>query len=356
MTAATKDYYKILGVGKEATQEDLKKAYRKLARKHHPDLNPNDKPSEEKFKEISEAYAVLGDEKKRAEYDKGGTFNFDGFEGSKGYDFGGGAGNYTDVFGDIFGGRFTHESMSSRGEDLIMGLDLSLEEAFTGTTMNIPISRSVACEACRGKGAESFETCAKCHGAGRAETARGFFKIAQACHDCGGTGRKAVSLCKKCGGRGNLFAEETLKVKIPAGADDGSIIRLKGKGNAGKGGGPSGDLLLEISIKPHPVFQKKDNDIHVQIPVTFGEAALGTKIEVPTLDGSAMMKLPPGTQGGQRFKLSGKGYISRSGRRGNEYAEIRIMVPKDIPDKAKEAIKTIEALYPDHPRKHSGEK
>ena len=356
MTAATKDYYKLLGVGKEATQEELKKAYRKLARKHHPDLNPNDKPSEEKFKEISEAYAVLGDEKKRAEYDKGGTFNFEGFDGSKGYDFGGGAGNYTDIFGDIFGGRFTHESMSSRGEDLIMGLDLSLEEAFTGTTMNIPLSRSVVCEECRGKGAESFETCAKCHGAGRAETARGFFKIAQACHDCGGTGRKAVSLCKKCGGRGNLFAEETLKVKIPAGADDGSIIRLKGKGNAGKGGGPSGDLLLEISIKPHPVFQKKDNDIHVQIPVTFGEAALGTKIEVPTLDGSAMMKLPPGTQGGQRFKLSGKGYISRSGRRGNEYAEIRIMVPKDIPDKAKEAIKTIEALYPDHPRKHSGEK
>jgi molecular chaperone DnaJ len=355
MTAATKDYYKILGVGKEATPEDLKKAYRKLARKHHPDLNPNDKASEEKFKEISEAYAVLGDEKKRTEYDKGGTFNFDGFEGFKGFDSGG-AGNYADIFGDIFGGHFTHEPASLRGEDLIMGLDLSLEEAFAGTTMNIPMSRSVACEACRGKGAESFETCAKCRGTGRAETARGFFKIAQACHDCGGSGKKAVSLCKKCGGRGNTHADETFKVKIPAGADDGSIIRLKGKGNAGKGGGPSGDLLLEISIKPHPVFQKKDNDIHVQIPVTFGEAALGTKIEVPTLDGSSMMKLPPGTQGGQRFKLSGKGYITRTGHRGAEYVEIRIAVPKNIPEKAKEAIRVIEDLYTEDPRKDLGEK
>jgi molecular chaperone DnaJ len=356
MTAAAKDYYKILGVGKEATQEELKKAYRKLARKHHPDLNPNDKASEEKFKEISEAYAVLGDEKKRAEYDKGGTFNFEGFEGFKGFDFGGGGGNFTDIFGDILGGRFHHEAASLRGEDLIMGLDLSLEEAFAGTTMNIPISRSVACEGCRGKGAESFETCAKCHGTGRAETARGFFKIAQPCHDCGGTGKKAVSLCKNCGGRGNTFTDETLKVKIPVGADDGSIIRLKGKGNAGKGGGPSGDLLLEIGIKPHPVFQKKNNDIHVQIPVTFGEAALGTKIEVPTLDGSAMMKLPPGTQGGQRFKLSGKGYITRTGQRGAEYVEIKIAVPKNIPEKAKEAIRVIEDLYAEDPRKGLGEK
>ncbi|MGO9379467.1 MAG: molecular chaperone DnaJ [Dissulfurispiraceae bacterium] len=352
MPAATKDYYQILGVAKEDSQEDIKKAYRKLARKYHPDLNAGNKVSEEKFKEINEAYAVLGDEKKRAEFDKGGTFSFEGQEGFKGFETGG----FGDIFGDIFGGRFSHEPEITRGEDLIMGLELSLEEAFSGTTMNISVSRTVNCEACKGKGAESFETCPKCQGTGHIQTSRGFYKIAQSCHDCGGTGRKAISLCKKCGGRGSIFTTEALKVKIPAGADEGSLIRLKGKGNAGKGGGPSGDLLLEISIRPHPVFQKKGSDIHVQMPVTFGEAALGARIEVPTLDGSSMMKLPPGTQGGQRFKLSGKGYIVKSGHRGDEFVEIRIAVPKVIPDEAKEAIKTIDALYSENPRKNLGDK
>jgi molecular chaperone DnaJ len=351
MPAATKDYYQTLGVGKEASQEDIKKAYRKLARKYHPDLNSGDKASEDKFKEINEAYAVVGDDKKRAEYDKGGTFNFEGFGGG-GFE----AGGFSDIFGDIFGGRFSHEPEFTRGEDLVMALELSLEDAFTGKTMNIPVSRSVSCETCKGKGAESFETCPKCRGAGHIQTSRGFLKIAQPCHDCGGTGRKASSHCKKCGGRGSIFTTETLKVKIPAGADEGSLIRLKGKGNAGKNGGPSGDLLLEVGIRSHPVFQKKGIDIHVQIPVTFGEAALGAKIEVPTLEGSSMMKLPPGTQGGQRFKLNGKGYIAKAGHRGDEFIEIRIAVPKDIPDNAKEAITTIEALYTENPRKNLGEK
>lgn len=350
MPAATKDYYQTLGVGKEASQDDIKKAYRKLARKYHPDLNPGDKVSEDKFKEINEAYTVVGDEKKRAEYDKGGTFNFDGSGG--GFD----AGGFSDIFGDIFGGRFSHEPEFTRGEDLVMGLELSIEDAFTGKTMNIPVSRSVSCETCKGKGAESFETCPKCNGAGHIQASRGFLRIAQPCHDCGGTGRKAISSCKKCGGRGSIFTTETLKVKIPAGADEGSLIRLKGKGNAGKNGGPSGDLLLDIRIRPHPVFQKNGIDINVQIPVTFGEAALGARIEVPTLDGSSMMKLPPGTQGGRRFKLSGKGYIAKSGMRGDEFVEIRIAVPKDIPDTAKDAISTIEALYTENPRKNLGEK
>ena len=350
---ATKDYYKILGVGKEASQEDIKKSYRKLARKHHPDLNAGDKRSEEKFKEISEAYAILSDEKKRAEYDKGGTVNLEGFDG---FNYGGSAGGFADIFGDMFGGRFMHEPGYTRGEDLVMGLHLSLEEAFTGTTLNIPVSRSVACEACGGKGAEAFETCAKCQGTGRGQASRGFIKMAQACHDCGGAGKKATSSCKKCGGRGSAFTNDTIKVKIPSGADDGSVIRLKGKGNAGSGGGASGDLLLEVGIRPHHIFQKKGKDINVQIPVTFGEAALGAKIEVPTLDGTSMMKLPPGTQGGRRFKLSGKGYISKTGHRGDEYVEIRIAVPKDIPEKAKEAIEIIEALYTENPRKNLGEK
>ncbi len=352
MPAATKDYYQILGVAKEASQDDIKKAYRKLARKYHPDLNPGDKSSEEKFKEINEAYAILGDEKKRAEYDRGGTVNFEGFEGFRDFQ---GAG-FADIFGDIFGGRFAGEPEYTRGEDLVMGLDLSLEEAFEGTTMNIPVSRTVSCEVCGGKGAEKFETCPKCQGTGRIQTSRGFFKIAQACHECGGTGQKAISPCKNCGGKGNILTTETLKVKIPAGADDGSLIRLRGKGNAGKRGGPSGDLLIEISLRPHPFFKKRGVDIQVQIPVTFGEAAMGAKIEVPTLDGSSMMKLPPGTQGGRKFKLSGKGYVDKNGRRGDEFVEIRIVVPQEIPENAKEAVRTIEALYTENPRKNLGEK
>ncbi len=351
MPAATKDYYQILGVGKDASQDDIKKAYRKLARKYHPDLNPGDKSSEEKFKEINEAYTVLGDDKKRTEYDKGGTFNFEGFEGFKGFE---GAG-FADIFGDLFGARFAGEPGYSRGEDLIKGIALSLQEGFTGITMDIPVSRTVSCDVCGGRGAEKFETCQKCQGTGRIQSSRGFFKMAQTCQDCGGTGKKAVSPCKKCGGKGSLFTTENLKVKIPAGADEGSLIRLKGKGNAGPGGGPPGDLILEVVLRPHPIFQKVGLDIHIQVPVTFGEAALGGRIEVPTIEGSSMMKLPPGTQGGRKFKLSGKGYIDKSGRRGDEFVEIRVAVPTEIPEKAKDAIKTIESLYTENPRKNLGD-
>jgi molecular chaperone DnaJ len=358
MTTAAKDYYKTLGVAKEANQDDIKKAFRKLARKYHPDLNPGEKTSEEKFKEINEAYAVLGDETKRAEYDRGGTINFEGFDRSRGFDFGGGgAHDYADIFGDIFGGgRFTHEFDQQHGEDIGLALELSLEEGFEGVTKHIPVTRAVQCAACHGKGAESFETCAKCKGTGRTGTSRGFLKVAQVCHECGGTGQKPVRRCGQCHGTGSITTTDTLKVKIPAGADDGSIIRLRGKGNAGRGGGQAGDLLLQIRLRPHPVFEKKGTDIHVQLPVTFGEAALGAKIEVPTLDGASVMRLPAGTQGGQRFKLSGKGYVaSRTHHRGDEYVEIRIAVPKHVTEKGREAIETIEALYKESPRKQFGE-
>jgi molecular chaperone DnaJ len=355
--AAAKDYYQILGVGKDASQEDIKKAYRKLARKYHPDLNPGNKPAEEKFKEASEAYAVLGDDKKRAEYDRGGTFNFENHEGFRDFNFGGGGGaaDFSDIFGNIFGGRFGEEADHQRGEDLMMKVELTLEEGFTGTTMNIPLSHAIACSACRGTGAESYETCSKCKGSGQVQGSKGFMRMVQACPQCGGTGKRALASCKRCAGRGATRNTETVKVKIPVGADEGSVIRLKGRGNAGKGG-PAGDLLLEISLKHHKIFEKKGHDIHITVPVTFGEAALGAKIEVPTIDGAAMMKLPPGTQGSQRFKLGGKGYISKSGHRGDEYVEIRIAVPKDIPEKAKAAVETIESLYKDSPRKSLGER
>ena len=361
MNSGVKDYYKVLGVSKDASQDDIKKAYRKLARKHHPDLNAGNKQAEDKFKEISQAYDILGDQKKRAEHDRGCQFNFDNQgSGHGGFNFGGGAGagaaDFSDIFGDLFGGRYSNAPEHSRGEDLLMHLDLSLEEAFSGTTMNIPLSRAVSCSSCGGTGAESVETCSRCKGSGHIQGGKGFIRMAQVCPECGGRGKKSLASCKKCHGKGASNQSENIKVKIPAGADDGSVIRLKGKGNAGRGG-HAGDLLIEIALRPHPVFRKDGKDINVQIPVTFGEAVLGAKIEVPTLDGASMMTLPAGIQGGRRFKLSGKGYIAtKSGQRGDQYVEIRIAVPKDIPEKAKEAINAIEQLYKENPRKKMGEK
>ena len=351
--AAVKDYYQILGINKDASQEDVKKAYRKLARKYHPDLNPGDKSSEEKFKEANEAYAVLSDPEKRAQYDRAGTTfeQFVGAEGFKGFDSGGSY-DFNDIFGNMFGARPGAGTFYSRGEDILMGVELTLEEAFKGVTRSITIMRTTPCDKCGGTGAESSEICPNCKGAGHTQVSKGFFKMAQTCPGCGGTGRKITAVCKKCGGRGALVHPETVKVRIPAGVDNGSVVKLRGMGNAGEGGGPAGDLLLEVTIRHHPVFMRKGHDIHVQLPVTFGEAALGAKIEVPAIDGAAIMTLPPGTQGGQRFKLSGKGFINpKTKARGNEYVEIKIAVPKDIPDKAKEAIHLIEALYKKDPRK-----
>ena len=352
MSTTVKDYYQILGISKDASQDEIKKAFRRLARKYHPDLNPGDKTAEEKFKEINEAYAVLGDPQKRAEYDRAGTaYEFPGFEGFKGFDFGE-AFDFGDIFGDLFGTRFRAAEHYARGEDILMEVELTLEEAFAGVTRPISIKRTINCDACNGTGAESSQICPTCKGTGKIQTSKGFFKIAQTCPECHGTGRKITSICKKCGGRGKIVHTESVKVKIPAGVDNGSIVKLRGMGNAGTGGGPAGDLLIEITIKPHPVFTRKGDDIYLQLPVTFGEAAFGAKIEVPTIDGSAIMKLPQGTQGGQRFKLSGKGFISpKTKHRGDEYVDIKIVVPKDIPESAKEAINKIEALYKEDPRK-----
>ncbi|MGO9614095.1 MAG: molecular chaperone DnaJ [Dissulfurispiraceae bacterium] len=348
MTTKIKDYYKILGVGEHATQDDLKKAFRKLARKYHPDLNPGDKSSEEKFKELNEAYAILSDPKKREEYDRGGSFEFDG---SKGFDFSQSP-DFSDLFGDLFGTRSSAEPHYARGEDLIMGMDLSLEEAFTGVTRTISIKKSILCDSCKGTGFTAYQSCQRCKGAGRLQSSKGFFKMSQTCAECGGTGKKFTTVCNNCKGKGRVNQTETLNVKIPEGVDTGSVVKLKEKGNAGIGGGPPGNLLIEIAIKPHPLFKRKGDNIYVQLPVTFGEAALGAKVEVPTIDGVSMMKLPPGTQGGQRFKLSGKGFIARqSKQRGDEYVEIKIVVPKEIPEKAKEAVEVIESLYKANPRK-----
>src|SRR5271157_3997826 len=248
METSVKDYYKTLGIDKNAPQDEIKKAFRKLARKYHPDLNPGDKSSEEKFKEANEAYAVLSDPEKRAQYDSGGTTfeQFGGFEGGQTFDF-------SDVFGDIFGGRET-APRHARGEDILFRVEITLEDAFRGTTKPLTFNRTSQCDKCGGSGAEATQTCPGCKGTGHVQTSKGFFRMAQACPTCMGTGKKITVACKKCGGRGETVSTETLKVKIPPGVDNGSVVKLKEMGNAGTGRGPAGDLLLEISVRHHPVF------------------------------------------------------------------------------------------------------
>ena len=356
MAADAKDFYKTLGVNKDASQDEIKKAFRKLARKYHPDLNPGDKNSEQKFKEANEAYEILSDAKKRAEYDQFGSSPFgaggQGFEGFRTHDYRDfDAGGFGDIFGDLFGAGAKTGLYQAKGPDMIMNLTLSLEEAFNGVTKPVTFNHEVTCKTCNGQGAESSRICDVCKGAGTVSTSRGFFKMAQPCTACGGTGRRVTKVCAACGGRGVILQTETLKVKIPRGADTGSRVRLKGMGGAGTGGGPPGDLFIEITVRPHRIFKRKGDDISLDLPVTFGEAALGAKIEVPTIDGIAAMTLPAGTQGGQRLKLSGKGFPStKTGVRGNQYIDIKIIVPKDIDGKAKDVIRAVDALYQENPR------
>lgn len=357
MAPSVKDYYEILGISKGASQDEIKKAFRKLARKYHPDLNPGDKNAEAKFKEINEAYDVLGDEKKRAEYDQYGRSPFEG--GGPGFDYrtftsGGGydRGGFGDIFSDLFGAGAGTEAVDLRGPDLVMGLDLTLEEAFSGVTKPITFNREITCKTCSGTGAETWRQCDKCKGTGQLGTSRGFFRMAQTCPACGGTGRKITKYCSACAGRGKIVHTESIKVKIPAGVDTGSRIRVRGKGGAGQGAGPAGDLQIELTVKPHSLFTRKGDNLYLDLPVTFGESALGAKIEVPTIDGAAAMTLPPGTQGGQKFKLTGKGFPNpKTGRKGDQFVEIKVAVPKNVPQTAKEAISEIEGLYRESPRK-----
>ena len=352
-----KNYYETLGVDKKASQDEIKKTFRKLARKYHPDLNPGDKNAERKFKELSEAYDVLGDEKKRAEYDQSGRSPFEGggpgfdyraYTSGDSFDFGG----FGDIFSDLFGAETGSERPGLKGHDLVMHLEMTLEEAFAGITKSVTFNREVPCKACGGSGAETYRQCEKCKGTGKAATSKGFFKMSQQCDMCGGTGKKITKACGPCNAKGKTFHTETIKVKIPAGAETGSRVRARGMGGSGQGAGPAGDLQIEITVKPHALFTRKGDDLHIEVPVTFGEAALGTKIEVPTIDGVTAMTLPAGTQSGQKFKLSGKGFPSaKTGQRGNQYVNIKIVVPKSIPEAAIAALKEIEALYPEPPRK-----
>ncbi|MBI5741129.1 MAG: molecular chaperone DnaJ [Nitrospirae bacterium] len=349
MTATTQDYYDVLGVKKDASQEDIKKTYRKLARKFHPDLNPGDKGAEKKFKEINEAYEILSDAKKRAEYDQfgkaaaeGGPHGFEGFR-SPGFDFG--YGGAEDIFADLFRG-FRHEDIPENGPDLVTSLDISLEDAYKGLSRPVTLTRDAACKTCSGTGAEDFKTCSQCKGAGTLKQSRGAFRVSQACPTCNGSGRTATRVCGACGGKGSRKVTETIKIKIPPGAETGSRIKLKGMGGAGARGRRPGDLYIELTVEPHPLFKREGNDLYTEVPVTFPDAVLGGKIQVPTLEGAVTMTLPPGTDSGKKFRLKGKGIPDRkTGTKGDEYAVIKIVVPKTLSAKAREALHELEKAY-----------
>ncbi len=356
MAAGTKDLYEMLGVKKDASQDEIKKAYRKLARKYHPDLNPGNKEAERKFKEINEAYDILGDPKRRAEYDRLGhaAFGEEGFEGFRstgfgtdGFEFGG----FGDIFSDLFGSGREFRSAPLRGADLVTRLNLNLEDAFRGVTRNITVTRDMPCTRCGGKGAEGFISCSGCGGTGSISGRKAFFSFSQTCPDCGGTGQKPSRICPDCRGKGTILKTERVKVKIPAGVDNGSRVKVPGKGEAGSGGGPSGDLYIEITLNPHPLFRREGSNVHIEVPVTVPEAVLGGKIEVPTLEGVTKMTLPPNSQGGQKFRLKGKGFPSpRGGSRGDQIVTVRVVPPRVRTDEEKNLVKALEKLYKENPR------
>lgn len=318
-----RDFYETLGVSKQATGPEIKKAYRKMAMKYHPDRNPGDKKAEESFKEVKAAYEILSDDQKRAAYDQYGHAAVDGAAGGQGGFGGGGAGfgGFGDVFGDIFENMFTGGqggggTQAHRGSDLRYNLDLSLEEAAKGSEVEIKIPTQVACKPCGGSGAKAGtkpESCTTCGGIGQVKVQQGFFTIQQTCPSCHGEGKVITSPCGSCGGAGRVRDSKKLKVKVPAGVDDGDRIRLSGEGEMGANGGPAGDLYVQVNLKQHAIFERSENDLTCEMPISFVTASLGGQIEVPTLDGRVNLKIPAETQSGKVFRLRGKGVKSVRG-------------------------------------------
>jgi molecular chaperone DnaJ len=346
-----RDYYETLGCQKGASIEEIKAAYRKLAKELHPDKNPGDHTSEHKFKEISEAYDVLKDEQKRAAYDRFGHAAFEqgGGRGANGFGFDF-ASSFTDIFDDLFG-EFTggrRGRRQNRGQDLRYNLEITLEESFRGRQAQIKVPTAIACEACSGSGAEAGtkpETCPTCSGNGKVRAQQGFFTIERTCPSCRGSGRIIRNPCKVCHGSGHVQKERTLAVEIPAGVEEGTRIRLAGEGQAGLNGGPTGDLYLFISIKQHPLFQRDGHDLYCRAPVSFVTAALGGGIEVPTLDGGrARVTIPEGIQSGRQIRLRGKGMpvMRGGGMSGDLFVEVTVETPVKLTKKQKELLREFE--------------
>ncbi len=357
---AKRDFYEVLGVAKNATDEELKKAYRKLAMKYHPDRNPDDKKAEEQFKEVKEAYEMLTDPKKREAYDRFGHAGVDpnmaGAAGAGGFGGGGFADVFGDIFGDIFGGQQRGGGGRGgnnvyRGADLRYAMEVDLEQAAHGHTTEIRIPSYDPCDVCKGSGAKPGtkpKVCHTCNGQGAVRVQQGFFSIQQTCPTCHGTGKVIPEPCTACGGEGRVKKNKTLEVKIPAGIDDGMRIRSAGNGEPGINGGPGGDLYVEIHIKKHEVFERDGDDLHCQIPIAFTTAALGGTVEVPTLGGRVEIDLPEGTQSGKTFRVRGKGIKGiRSSYPGDLYAHVAIETPVRLTDKQKQLLRELDTTLKD---------
>jgi len=360
MAAAKKDYYEVLGVNRDASEEEIKKAFKKLAMKFHPDRNPDNPKAEESFKEAKEAYEMLSDEQKRAAYDQYGHAGVDPSMGGGG--FGGfNSGNFSDafgdIFGDIFGGARNQRSNVYRGADLRYNLEISLEDAAKGTETKIRIPVQTSCETCHGSGARpgtSPVTCTTCNGHGQVRMQQGFFSVQQTCPKCHGTGKMVKEPCPTCHGGGRVKQNKTLNVKIPAGVDEGDRIRLSGEGEAGVNGGPTGDLYVVVHLKEHPIFQREGANLHCEMPISFSTAALGGEIEVPTLDGAAKMKIPAETQTGSVFRLRGKGIKPlRSSEHGDLMVHVVVETPVRLTEKQKDLLREFESSTQADAGKHS---
>jgi molecular chaperone DnaJ len=393
------DYYQTLGVAREADAEEIRKAYRKLARKHHPDLNPGDKASEDRFKKVQEAYDILSDPKKKTMYDQYGFYSENGMPGGSqgaqpgqnpyapnmgfgGFDFsdvfsrgGAGAGaagarggarrpqspedsaNFQDIFSQWFGRGNNAESQATaapeKGADLEYGLAIDFWQAIKGTQVRLNITRQEICAACDGSGAAKSATntvCPECNGSGNVTQAAGAMRFSLTCPRCNGTGR-LKNQCMMCHGDGRISTSDTVEVRIPPGAQQGSRLRVAGKGNAGTHGAPAGDLYITLRVEPHPFFRREGDDIEITVPVRIDEAGLGTKIEVPTIDGRALLKIPQGTKNGQKFRLREKGVLNtRSNKRGDQIVEVNIEAPVVHDERTKELLREYATLHPEDPR------
>jgi molecular chaperone DnaJ len=385
---AKQDYYEILGIKRDAKPEEIKKAYRRLARKYHPDVNPNDKSAEERFKLTTEAHDVLSDPKKRKVYDQFGQysdnladaaargagpstgrtapgFDFSGFDWSTtsapGGATSGGGSSFRDIFADLFGGGAKEQepprAQPKRGADIEMPLSLSFEEALQGITTNLTVNRSEQCSRCNGAGdiGGPLMVCSTCKGSGQVQRAGGRLRFAQECPDCAGTGRRR-SPCSLCKGKGTIPKNETVKVRIPAGVETGSRVRIPGKGEGGRLGAQPGDLHIITNVGTHKYFTRKGDNIYVTVPITVPEAALGAKIEVPTVEGKAQLRIPPGTQSGQKFRLRQRGAPSlrNPGARGDQFVEAQVTLPKVISEETKELLRQYSKLNDDNPRVEMG--
>jgi len=369
---AKQDYYETLGVSRKATQKEIRAVYRKLARKYHPDLNPGDKSSEEKFKQVQEAYDTLSDAKKRQAYDQfgfetsgGGATPPEGVPSDVHFDFGGfdfggggagGGASFRDLFSQVFrgGGAGVHAQMEQEpGTDLEYQVDIGFWEAMRGTVRKLTVARLETCPTCHGTGAVGQpQVCSVCGGTGQVTQTSGKMRFNLTCTRCGGSGR-IPTICRVCGGEGRVRRADTIDVRIPAGVSTGSRVRVAGRGNAGTGGAPAGDLYIITDVQAHPYFDRRGDDLYTVVPITVSEASLGTKIEVPTLDGRSLLRIPPGTNSGQKLRLGEKGVPSArgSGKRGDLYVELNVVVPKPVDERVRNLLKELAKLDPEDPRR-----